>query len=100
MDGWRVIYLGASMPIEDLVLAVNFYKADLLALSVALTTQLPTLQATVEAVRQSRQGASVKILAGGGALAGWGDLAARFGADAYALDAVEAVAVGNRLVGR
>ncbi|MEN6492976.1 MAG: cobalamin-dependent protein [Thermoguttaceae bacterium] len=100
MDGWRVIYLGASMPIEDLVLAVNFYKADLLALSVALTTQLPTLHATIEAVRQSELGSTVKVLAGGGALAGWGDLAQQFGADAYAADAVEAVAVGNRLSGR
>lgn len=100
MDGWRVIYLGASMPIEDLVLAVNFYEADLLGLSVALTTQLPTLKATIEAVRQSEQRATVRILAGGVALAGWRDLAQQSGADAYAADAVEAVAVGNRLVGR
>lgn len=100
MNGWRAIYLGANMPIEDLVQAVNFYKADLLGLSVALTTQLPTLKTTIETVRQSEQGASVKVLVGGAALAGLEDLGRQCGADGYAPDPPGAVALGNRLVGQ
>lgn len=99
MDGWRVIPLGSDVPIRDLVEAVEFYQVDLLALSVALRTQLNTLKKTIQAVRRSPRGDQVKILVGGGGLAGAGDLAAEYGADAYAADPVEAVRLGNALVG-
>lgn len=100
MDGWRVIYLGANVPIDDLVQAVSFYRPNLLGLSVALTSQLPVLKATIETVRQNGQEVPVKILVGGCALVGLEDLGRQCGADAYAADPIEAVRVGNRLVGR
>lgn len=98
MDGWRVIHLGSNMPIPDLCQAVEFYRPDLLALSVALHTQLVTLTATIQAVRGGQHGASVKILVGGQALAETPELAASLGADAYAANASDAVAQGNSLV--
>ena len=96
---WRVIQLGSDVPIRDLFQAVGFYQADLLGLSVSLRTQLATLKQTIEAVRRSESGRVVKILVGGRALAGASDLAAEFGADAYAADPSQAVALGNALVG-
>ncbi|MDY0168462.1 MAG: cobalamin-dependent protein [Thermoguttaceae bacterium] len=99
MAGWRAIQLGADLPIPDLVQAVDFYRADLLGLSVALRSQMATLKQTIEAVRHSERGRVVKILVGGRALLGNADLAATFGADGYALDPIEAVALGNALVG-
>lgn len=99
IDGWRVIQLGSDMPVHDLVQAVAFYHADLLGLSVCLHGQLTTLKQTIDAVRNSQGGAAVKILVGGRGLTGVGELAAEFGADGYASDPIEAVALGNALVG-
>lgn len=99
MAGWRVIQLGADIPIPDLVQAVDFYRADLLGLSAALRSQIAMLRQTIEAVRGSERGRTIKILVGGRAFLDNADLAATLGADGYAIDPVEAVAVGNRLVG-
>lgn len=96
-DGWRVITLGKSMPLTDLVQAVAFFEADLLALSVALRIQLPQVQACVEAVRRGQR--PVKILVGGTAFDGQGDLALELGADRYGATAEEAIAAGRELVG-
>ena len=52
----------------DLVQAIDFYRADLLCLSVSLRSQLATLKQTIEAVRHSERGRVVKILVGGRAL--------------------------------
>jgi methanogenic corrinoid protein MtbC1 len=98
-DGWRVIQLGSNVPAEDLAQAVEFYEADLVALSVSLVTQLPALEETVSAIRASRQGAAVKILVGGCGLAGNPDLAKSQGAHGFAANAIEAVARGRELVG-
>jgi len=99
MDGWRVVYLGANIPIVDLVQAIEFYEPDLLALSAALTSQLPTLRDTINSVRTSPLGSRLKILVGGRALSENTDLATRLGADAYADGPAAAVEIGNRLVG-
>ena len=99
MAGWRAIQLGADVPIPDLVQAVEFYRPDLLGLSVALRSQLATLKQTIEAVRLSERGRVVKILVGGLALLRNADLAVTLGADQYAADPNEAVALGNALVG-
>ncbi len=99
MAGWRAIQLGADLPIPDLVQAIDFYRADLLGLSVALRSQMATLKRTIEAVRHSERGRVVKILVGGRALLGNADLAVTLGADGYAPDPVEAVALGSALVG-
>ncbi len=99
MDGWRVIQLGSDVPIPDLVEAVGFYQADVLGLSVCLSSQLMTLKETIEAVRGSECGAAVKILVGGRGLTGAADLAAEFGADGYAADATEAASLVGTLVG-
>ncbi|MCR4414769.1 MAG: cobalamin-dependent protein, partial [Thermoguttaceae bacterium] len=99
LDGWRVIQLGCDVPIRDLAEAVGFYQADLLGLSASQRTQLVTLKQTIEAVRQTERGAIVKILVGGRALQGAEDLATQFGADGYAADPSQAIALGNALVG-
>jgi len=99
MDGWRVIQLGSNVPAKDLAQAVEFYQADLVALSISLAAQLPDLEGVISAVRTSGRGAAVKILVGGCGIEG---IAARFklaGVDGFASNAVEAVSQGNALVG-
>lgn len=99
MAGWRVIQLGADLPIPDLVQAIDFYRADVLALSAVLRSQIGVLRQTIEAVRRSERGRAVKILVGGRAFLDNADLAATLGADGYAPDPIEAVALGGALVG-
>ncbi|MFO7900020.1 MAG: cobalamin-dependent protein, partial [Planctomycetota bacterium] len=42
MEGWRTIQLGANVPVDDLVKAVECFQVDLLALSAALHVQIET----------------------------------------------------------
>ena len=99
MAGWRTIQLGADVPIDDLVQAVECFDVDLLAISASLNVQLETVKSTIRAVRSGKRGDAVKILAGGLAFADSSDLAVEMGADAYAADADEAVRLGGQLVG-
>jgi 5-methyltetrahydrofolate--homocysteine methyltransferase len=99
MDGWRVIQLGSNVPADDLARAVEFYDADLVALSVSLPTQLAVLEETITVVRTCQRGSAVKILVGGYGMMNAADLAKSTGADDYASNAVDAVARGNALVG-
>jgi len=99
IDGWRTVLLGANVPARDLVQAVDCFWADLLGLSVSQTTQFETVKTTIQAVRGSVRGTEVKILLGGRAFTDSDDLPKQLGADGYAADAVEAVALGRQLVG-
>ncbi|MCC6127533.1 MAG: cobalamin-dependent protein [Pirellulales bacterium] len=98
-DGWRVVLLGASVPVEDLVEAVDFYSPDAVALSISLVGQLPTLQNTIAAIRATPQGATTKILVGGRGMMNDPQLVKWLGADVFAANALDAVGCGNALVG-
>ncbi len=95
--GWRSLCLGADVPAGDIAGATQFFGADLIVLATTLTTQIKSLQATIEAIRAS-SGEGVRILVGGLALADAPDLWQRLGADGYA-GAGEAVEIGRELVG-
>jgi methanogenic corrinoid protein MtbC1 len=98
-DGWRVVLLGASVPVEDLVEAVDFYSPDAVALSISLVGQLQTLQQSIAAIRAAPQGATIKILVGGPGMMNDPQLVKSLGADVFAANALDAVGCGNALVG-
>jgi methanogenic corrinoid protein MtbC1 len=97
LAGWRSLCLGADAPPGEVANAVQFFGADLVVLGTTLTTQLKSLEATIAAIR-SIDGAAVRILVGGPALADPQGLWQRLGADGYA-EVANAVAVGSALVG-
>jgi methanogenic corrinoid protein MtbC1 len=98
MAGWRAVYLGASVPIEDLVSASVDFRAHVAALSAALPTQIPTLERTIQAMRHSLGDACPKIIIGGAAFCDQTrDLWQGLGADGFADTADAAVALANRL---
>lgn len=99
IDGWRPIYLGPNMPADDLPSAVADFGAGVLALSAGLTTQIRRVREAIESVRADPSSAGVKILVGGAAFAGAGELYRRLGADGWASSGEEAVAEGRRLAG-
>jgi len=98
LAGWHAIFLGADMPTAEIAKAARSYNAGLIALSATLTTQISTLAAAIERIRQVASGA--KILVGGLALEGSAELWKQLGADAYAPDVGSAVAVGSQLLGK
>ena len=99
IDGWRTVLLGANVPARDLVQAVDCFSADLLGLSVSQTTQFEAVKTTIQAVRGSARATEVKILLGGRAFTDPNDLPKELGADGYAADPSEAVALGRKLLG-
>jgi len=96
-DGWRMIYLGSDVPKSEFPEALACFDGDLVLLSLALSSQLPTLERTIEAIR-GRHGDRVKIMVGGNGLAGAPDLWKEVGADGYAASAEAALIVADELV--
>jgi methanogenic corrinoid protein MtbC1 len=96
-EGWRTIYLGPDVPKSDLPAAIDCYEADIVLLSLALSSQLPAMQRTIEEIRE-RLGDSVKILVGGNGLKGAPDLWKELGADGYAETADAALVVADELI--
>ena len=98
MAGWRSIYLGADVPMEDLPVMINYFQADVLLLGATLSTQLPRVRQAIAATRSGSE-RSVKIIVGGTAFDEGSALWKKVGADGYAGRVDEAVSLGARLTG-
>ncbi len=95
-SGFEVIDLGADVPPERFVEAVEESGAQLVGLSALLTTTLPAMEATVGALREAELPTQVRVMIGGAPLTS--TFAQDVGADGYAPDASSAVALARRLV--
>jgi methanogenic corrinoid protein MtbC1 len=91
--GWEVLYLGATLPLEDLVSLAEDEAADVVALSTTMPHHLPGVERTIRAVQALDE--PPLVLVGGQAYAGEDD-ARRVGADAFAASATEAPALLRR----
>jgi methanogenic corrinoid protein MtbC1 len=98
LSGWRDIVLGGDLPARELAAAADDFRADLIALSVTLISQLPPARDTIDLVRRHSQ-RPVKILVGGQAFDDAPEVWKRIGADGYAVSLAEAGAVAEQLVG-
>jgi methanogenic corrinoid protein MtbC1 len=85
--GWEVLYLGASLPVEDLIGLAEDEAADVIALSTTMRENLPHVQETIEAVQRLEEPPLVLV---GGQAYDNEETARRVGADAWAASAVEA----------
>ncbi len=95
--GFEVIDAGVDVPPEKFVELVRETGAELLGLSALLTTTMPSMQATLEALEASNLRDRVKVLVGGAPVTE--AYAQQIGADGYARDASVAVRVAANLVG-
>jgi len=95
-SGFEVIDLGADVPPERFVEAVEENGAQLVGLSALLTTTLPSMGATVGALRDAELPAQVKVMIGGAPVTL--TFAREIGADGYAPDASSAVVLARRLM--
>jgi len=93
---FNVVDLGTNVPPEKFVAAVKEHQADIVGLSALLTTTMPAMKQTVEALRAAGL-VGVKVLIGGAPITK--EFADQIGADDFAPDAASAVDVARRLVG-
>ncbi|MBI5538350.1 MAG: corrinoid protein [Deltaproteobacteria bacterium] len=94
--GFEVIDLGHDVPPERFVEVVSTLKPDLIGMSALLSTTMPMMKNTIEAIRAAGLSGKVKILVGGAPITqAWAD---EIGADGFAPDAVGAVECARRLL--
>lgn len=96
--GWTTFYLGANTPAASVVIAVEDFRADLLGISTTVAFNLRGTSALITAVRDTL-GSRVPILVGGRPFNTSDELWRSMGADAWAENAADAVAVADRLIG-
>ena len=89
-----IVDLGTNVPPEKFVDAAREHGAQLICLSALLTTTMPAMKSTVEAVKAAGL-TSAKIMVGGAPVTQ--DYANDIGADGYSPDAASAVDLALRL---
>jgi len=94
--GFKVIDLGADVPPEKFVEAVKGGEVNIVAMSALLTTTMPGMRTTIEALKEAGVRERVKIMVGGAPVTD--AFAQQIGADGYAADASKAVKVARSLV--
>jgi 5-methyltetrahydrofolate--homocysteine methyltransferase len=89
-----IIDLGTNVPPEKFVAAIQEHSAQIACLSALLTTTMPAMKTTVEAIRAAGL-TSVKIMVGGAPVTQ--DYSNEIGADGYSQDAASAVDLALKL---
>lgn len=97
LAGWRSIFLGSDVPVQDLPGMLTNFEADVLLLGATLSTHLNKLRRSIKRVREQCE-RPVKIIVGGAALDEAPGLWRELGADAYAASVESALSEGERLV--
>jgi len=98
--GWSVNFLADSMPFHDTMQHIAAFKPHLLALSVTMPYNITPMIELIKKIKSGGYNEGMKILAGGQAFKLFPDLPEKLGADAYAVDCIDAVITGNNLTGQ
>lgn len=98
MDGWDTLYLGASVPTDDLVRMIAQRRPDVVGISATMTPHIAVVAKLVDAIRAEPACGEVKILVGGYPLTVVPDLWRELGAHGSAPDAQGAVDAAARMV--
>ena len=94
--GFEVTDLGVNVSPEKFVAAVQEKNAQIVALSALLTTTMPSMRTTIEAIRSAGLN-TVKVIIGGAPVTQ--KFADEIGADGYSENAPGAVALARRAAG-
>jgi len=86
--GFEVIDLGADVSPQKFVDAVNSHKPNLVGMSALLTTTMPKMKTTIEALRAAGVRNNIQVMVGGAPVTD--KYAKEIGADIYAPDASSA----------
>lgn len=94
--GLEVVDLGVDVPPEKFVAAVREHCPHIVGLSALLTTTMPVMKETIDALQAAGLRERVKVLVGGAPVSA--EYAARIGADGYAPDAATATELALSLI--
>jgi 5-methyltetrahydrofolate--homocysteine methyltransferase len=94
--GYEVIDLGVSVTPEQFVTAVKERGANIVALSALLTTTMPAMKTTIEALARAGVRHKVKVIIGGAPITQ--KFADEIGADGFGESAASAVMVAKKAV--
>jgi 5-methyltetrahydrofolate--homocysteine methyltransferase len=95
--GFTVTDLGVDVPPEKFVQKSQEVEPDIVGLSALLSTTMPSMPLTIEALKKAGLRDNVKVMIGGAPVTA--RYALEIGADAYAPDAGSAVAEAKKLLG-
>jgi 5-methyltetrahydrofolate--homocysteine methyltransferase len=93
---FEIIDLGSDVSPEKFVEAVRSSGADIVAMSALLTTTMPNMKTTIEALEAAGLRDKVKVIVGGAPLTP--EYAKQIGADGYASDASRAVNLAKSMI--
>jgi corrinoid protein of di/trimethylamine methyltransferase len=96
--GFRVVDLGTDVKPQSFVDATKEHKPRILGMSALLTTTMPKMGETVNALKEAGIRDQIKVMAGGAPVTQ--DFVEEIGADAYGSNATAAVERAKTLVGR
>jgi 5-methyltetrahydrofolate--homocysteine methyltransferase len=94
--GFEIHDLGSDVSPERFVIALQEEGADIIALSALLTTTMPNMKATIEALCEAGLRDRVKVIIGGAPVTE--GYAQQIGADGYSPDASRAVSLAKSLL--
>ena len=95
--GFKVVDLGIDLEPQRFIDALKEHKATLFGMSALLTTTMPKMGETINAIKEAGIRDQVKIMVGGAPVTA--EFAKDIGADAYASNAASAVDKGKELLG-
>jgi 5-methyltetrahydrofolate--homocysteine methyltransferase len=96
--GFDVVDIGIDKEPQVFVDAIKEHNAKLIGMSALLTTTMPKMGETIDAIKEAGIRDQVKILVGGAPITA--AFAEEIGADGYASNAASAVDKGKELMGR
>ncbi|MGC9467442.1 MAG: corrinoid protein [Anaerolineae bacterium] len=94
--GFEIVDLGTDVSPEKFVDVVTNQRVDVIAMSALLTTTMPNMKNTIEALEEAGVRDSVKVMIGGAPVTQ--AYADEIGADGYAPDASRAASLAKELV--
>ncbi|MDH3886480.1 MAG: corrinoid protein [Desulfobacterales bacterium] len=94
--GFQVIDLGTNITAQQFVDAVKEHKPNILGMSALLTTTMPRMQETIQALKEAGIRDQVKIMAGGAPVTQ--KFVEEIGGDAYGANAASATEKAKELV--
>ena len=95
--GFVVHDLGVDVSDDEFIDAIEEHRAPLLGMSALLTTTMPNMGKTIEAIIDADLRDDVQIMVGGAPVTE--EFAEDMGADGYGKDALDCVALAKRLMG-
>ena len=95
--GFEVTDLGVDVPPEEFIAAVKKRPVQIVGLSALLTTTMPAMKTTIEAIRAAGIRDQIKIMVGGAPITK--TYAESIGADGYSETAAASVDLARRLMG-